>query len=60
MIYIGITIGISPSGALLHTIRIGTTIGIGIGVRQWKCTISPNSFHAVFGKKIAELPYPLW
>ena len=39
MICIGITIGIGPSGALLHTIGIGTIIGIGIGVRQWKCTI---------------------
>ena len=39
MICIGITIGISPSGALLHTIGIGTIIGIGIGVGQWKCTI---------------------
>ena len=35
MICIGITIGIGPSGALLHT--IGIRIGIGVG--QWKCTI---------------------
>ena len=34
-------IRIGPSGALLHTIRIGTIIGIGIGVRQWKHTITP-------------------
>ena len=40
MICIGITIGISPSGALLHTIGIGTIIGIGIGVGQWNCTIT--------------------
>ena len=40
MICIGITIGIGPSGALLHTIRICTIIGIGIGVGQWKCTIN--------------------
>ena len=33
-------IGIGPSGALLHTIGIGTIIGIGIGVGQWKHTIS--------------------
>ena len=39
MICIRITIGIGPSGALLHTIGIGTIIGIGIGVRQWECTI---------------------
>ena len=39
VICIGITIGIGPSGALLHTIGIGTIIGIGIGVGQWKCTI---------------------
>ena len=39
MICIGITIGISPSEALLHTIGISTIIRIGIGVRQWKCTI---------------------
>ena len=32
-------IGIGPSGALLHTIGIGTIIGIGIGVGQWKHTI---------------------
>ena len=42
MICIGITMGIGPSGALLHTIRIGTIIGIAIGVEQWKCTISPS------------------
>ena len=41
MIYIGITIGIGPSGALLHAIGIGTIIGIGIGVGQWKCTMRP-------------------
>ena len=35
-------IGIGPSGALLHTIGIGTIIGIGIRVRQWKHTISHN------------------
>ena len=45
-------IGIGPSGALLHTIRIRTIIGIGIGVGQWKHTISPSiiltliSFHS--------------
>ena len=33
-------IRISPSGALLHTIGIGTIIRIGIGVGQWKHTIS--------------------
>ena len=33
-------IGIGPSGALLHTIGIGTIIGIGIGVGQWKHTIT--------------------
>ena len=32
-------IRIGPSGALLHTIRIRTIIGIGIGVGQWKHTI---------------------
>ena len=36
MICIGIIIGIGPSGALLHTIGIGTIIRIGIGVGQWK------------------------
>ena len=40
MICIGITTGIGPSGAPLHTIGIGTIIGIGIGVGQWKCTIT--------------------
>ena len=43
MICIGIAIGIGPSGALLHTIGIGTIIGIGIGVGQWKCTITPKT-----------------
>ena len=33
------TIGIGPSGALLHTIGIGIEIGIGIGIGQWKHTI---------------------
>ena len=35
-------IGIGPSGALLHTIGIGTIIGIGIGVGQWKYTLTGN------------------
>ena len=33
------TIGIGPSGALLHTIGIGIEIGLGIGIGQWKHTI---------------------
>ena len=33
------TIGIGPSGALLHTIRIGIGICLGIGIGQWKHTI---------------------
>ena len=49
MICIGITIGIGPSGALLHTIGIGTIIGIGIGVGQWKCTITVKVYHCVNG-----------
>ena len=40
MLCTGITIGISPSGALLDTIGISTVIGIGIGVGQWKRTIT--------------------
>ena len=34
------TIGIGPSGALLHTIGIGIEIGLGIGIGQWKHTIN--------------------
>ena len=53
MICIGITIGIGPSGALLHTIGIGTIVGIGIGVRQWKCTIIlPNQLASESHSKI--------
>ena len=37
-------IGIGPSGALLHTIGIGTIIRIGIGVGQWKHTIMAPIF----------------
>ena len=43
MICIRITIGIGHSGALLHTIRIGTIIAIittGILVGKWKHTIT--------------------
>ena len=38
-------IGIGPSGALLHTIGIGTIIGIGIGVGQWKHTITTSRLY---------------
>ena len=57
MICIGITIGIGPSGALLHTIGIGTIIGIGIGVGQWKHTIRDRLIEVIlwdyglFGQK---------
>ena len=52
MICIGITIGISPSGALLHTIGIGTIIGIGIGVGQWKCTITSTQCTSLHIQKV--------
>ena len=34
------TIRISPSVAFLHTIGICTVVGIGLGIGQWKHTIS--------------------
>ena len=44
------TIGIGPSGALLHTIGIGIGIGLGIGIGQWKHTITPcRVFQVHFG-----------
>ena len=54
MICIGITIGIGPSGALLHTIGIGTIIGIGIGVGQWKYTIRAH-LHQVPASTLRQL-----
>ena len=48
------TIGIGPSGALLHTIGIGIEIGLGIGIGQWKHTIIQNNIDPNFSEGLNE------